>query len=382
MDNNPSASSGPVAVSDGDRGAQAPSAAAPPNQQTAAAAAPQADADPKPVNRPKQKKTIVTLAVGDRRDGTVTRVTDRQGAWVDIGTGKEGFLHKSQFLPYLRYNKEKLEAFQPSRHVRRGDRIHVWIHKLNRESNKIDLTLIRPDYKSIKSLKIGEKRHAVVKAVIDAAAFCDIGSDKDGFLPVSRLSQERVQDIHAVVKVGDEFDVWVTEVSMPKEKGSKWQIAVSKLSPDVKLISDLRRGARIKGTVKGFNDRGALLDVGVGIDAFMPLDEIDHHHVVNPADELEVGQEIEAMILMVSSRRRRLDVSRRRLLEPPDDEEIEDPFGLNDAPPMNAMELAFMKAQQGQGSRKGRKGRKRKGQGQGASSEQLDIIARTLKSGD
>ena len=379
MDNNSSASSGPVAVSDGNQGAQDLSTTAPrPNQQTADAAVQQAD--PKPVNRPKQKKTIVTLAVGDRRDGTVTRVTDRQGAWVDIGTGKEGFLHKSQFLPYLRYNKEKLEAFQPSRHVKRGDRIHVWIHKLNRETNKIDLTLIRPDYKSIKSLKIGEKRQAVVKAVIDAAAFCDIGSDKDGFLPVSRLSQERVQDIHAVVKVGDEFDVWVTEVSMPKEKGSKWQIAVSKLSPDVKLISDLRRGARIQGTVKGFNDKGVLLDVGVGVDAFMPLDEIDHHHVVNPADELEVGQEVEAMILMVSSRRRRLDVSRRRLLEPPDDEEFEDPFGLNDAPPMNAMELAFMKAQQGQGSRKGRKGRKRKGQA--ASSDQLDIIARTLKSGD
>ena len=375
MDNNPSSSSGPVTVSDGNRGAQDLSAAAPrSNQQTADAAEQQAS--PKPVNRPRQKKTIVTLAVGDRREGTVTRVADRQGAWVDIGTGKEGFLHKSQFLPHLRYNKEKLEAFQPSRHLKRGNRIHVWIHKLNRETNKIDLTLIRPDYKSIKSLKIGEKRQAVVKAVIDAAAFCDIGSDKDGFLPVSRLSQERVQDIHAVVKVGDEFDVWVTEVSMPKEKGSKWQIAVSKLSPDVKLISDLRRGARIQGTVKDFNDRGALLDVGVGVDAFMPLDEIDHHHVVNPADELEVGQEVEVMILMVSSRRRRLDVSRRRLLEPPDDEEIEEPFGANDAPPMNAMELAFMKAQQG--PRKGRKRRKRKGQG--PASEQLDIIARTLKS--
>ena len=112
----------------------------------------------------------------------------------------------------------------------------------------------------------------------------------------------------------------------------------------------------------------------------MPLDEIDHHHVVNAADELEVGQEVEVMILMVSSRRRRLDVSRRRLLDAPDDEEIEDPFGTNDAPPMNAMELAFMKAQQGQGARKGRKGRKRKDQV--SNSEQLDIITRTLQSGD
>jgi len=86
------------------------------------------------------------------------------------------------------------------------------------------------------------------------------------------------------------------------------------------------------------------------------------------------------MTLMVSSRRRRLDVSRRRLLDAPDDEEIGDPFGTNDAPPMNAMELAFMKAQQGQGSRKGRKGRKRKDQV--SDSEQLDIITRTLQSGD
>lgn len=379
MDNNPAPSPGQVTVSDGIQGAQDLATAAPrPNPQSADATVQQAG--PNAVKQPKQKKKIITLAVGDQRDGTVTRVTNRQGAWVDIGTGKEGFLHKSQFLPYLRYNKEKLEEFQPSRHLKRGDRIHVWIHKLNRETNKIDLTLIRPDYKSIKNLKVGEKRHGVVKAVIDAAAFCDIGSDKDGFLPVSRLSQERVQDIHAIVKVGDEFDVWVTEISMPKEKGSKWQIAVSKLSPEVKLISDLRRGARINGMVKGFNDRGALLDVGVGVDAFMSLDEIDHHHIVNAADELEVGQEVEVMILMVSSRRRRLDVSRRRLLDAPDDEEIEDPFGTNDAPPMNAMELAFMKAQQGQGARKGRKGRKRKDQP--SDTEQLDIITRTLQSGD
>ena len=339
----------------------------------------QKQSGPEPVTRAKQKKTIVTLAVGDRRDGTVTRVTDKQGAWVDIGTGKEGFLHKSQFLPYLRYNKEKLDAFLPSRQMKRGDRIQVWIHKLNRATNKIDLTLIRPDYKSIKNLKIGEKRSAVVKAVIESAAFCDIGSDKDGFLPVSRLSQERVQDIRNEIEVGDEFDVWVTEVSIPKGKGSKWQIGVSKMPPDVKLISDLHRGERIKGTVTGFSERGAMLDVGVGFDALMPLDEINHYHVVDASEELEVGQEVEVLVLMVSSRRRRLDVSRRRLLEPPEDEEIEDPLGFNEAPPMSAMEMAFMKAQQGQSGSKGKKGRKRKSQDSG--SEQMDIISRTLKSG-
>ncbi len=322
----------------------------------------------------KQKKTIVYLRKGDMRIGEVAKVLDKKGAFIDIGVGKDGFLPKHLIKPSFRSRHKNLDDVQASRFLQVGDKVRVWIDNLDRTKNDIRLTMIRPDFKPIKQLKVGEMRNAIVRSVMDYGAFVDIGSDKDALLPISRLSQATVADIHSELKEDDEFEVWVSEVRTPK--GEKWQINVTRLAPGVKVIEDLQIGSTETGTVTGFSDRGALLDVGVGTDALLPLREIEHFNVVDAAEELELGQEVEVLILRVSNRTRHIEVSRKRLLPPPEDDTVEIPPDEPVLQPMSAMEMAFMKARQQSG--KSRKKRKKRSQ----SFAQDDVLARMLDTKD
>ena len=327
----------------------------------------------------KRPKTVVVLRKGDKRSGVVTNVLENRGVHVDIGVGRDGFLPMRQLHHQLRYNQDRLEKAKIADYVHKGQRIDVWILNLDRDKNSILLTRVRPDFKSIHRLQVGDKRLGLVKTVKDYGAFVDIGSDKDGLLPVSRLSQHRVADIHKEIKEGDELEVWVTEVRLPK--GQKWQINLSRLSPDIKTINDLQRGTHIMGQVTGFNDRGATIDVQIGEDAFLPLDLIAHHHVDAASEELEIGQELEFFIVSVSPRKRQVVLSRKHLLSPPAEEEISTSIQADDTPPLSAMEMAFMKARQQQNSApRGKKRRKRSRFNQG--SAQDEAYARTLQSGD
>lgn len=337
---------------------------------------PGGDKPPSEAPKAKQpKKTVVLLRKGDMRVGTVKKVLDEKGAFIDIGVGKDGFLPKRQFRRQFRFNEAKLEGFQASKFLKEGEEKRVWIHNLDREKNDIILTLVRPDFKPIQKLQIGELRHGFVQTVLDFGAFVDIGSDKDALLPISRLSQERITDIHRELKEGDEIEVWISEVRTPK--GKKWQINVSGLPPDVKTIDDLLRGSKVSGKVTGFKKEGALIDLQVGEDALLPVGEIAYEFIEDASEELEVGQELELLVLRVNARRRLVEVSLKRLQAPPEEEEYEEKASA-ETTPLSAMELAFLKAQQSPGGTKKKKRKKSRAQ---ATQEQEDIIVRTLKSG-
>ena len=338
-------------------------------------AVPPIDAAPSDAAKLKQpKKTVVLLRKGDMRVGTVKKVLEEKGAFVDIGVGKDGFLPKRQFRPQFRFNGAKLEGFQASKYIKEGEERRFWIHNLDRDKNDIILTLVRPDFKPIQKLQVGEKRNGYVQSVLDFGAFVDIGSDKDALLPISRLSQEQITDIHRVIKEGDEVDVWISEVRMPK--GKKWQINVSGLPPEIKTIDDLQRGTKITGKVTGFKKEGALIDIQVGEDALLPIGEIAYDYIEDASEELNIGQELELLILRVYARRRHVEVSLKRLQPPPEEEEQEN-LAIDMGPPLSAMELAFIKAQQSDGSAKKRKRKKSQSD---SNQEQEDIFARTLKS--
>lgn len=325
----------------------------------------------------KREKTIVPLRKGDMRQGIVKRILEDRGARIDIGVGTEAFLPKRQFRSRFLFNPDKLEGFQASKYLRQGETIRVWIHHLDRAKNRIHVTLVRPDFKSIHKLQVGEKRLGYVRSVLDFGAFVDVGSDKEALVPVSRLSQQRVKDIHQELQEGDELEVWITEVHKPK--GEKWQINASCLPPGIMTIDDLRRGTNVTGTVKNFTKNGVLLDVQVGEDALLPLDEIAHETVTDAAAHLAVGQEIEVEITRVSSRRRVIEVSRKNMLPRPDAEDDGPHAPPPDEPYLNAMELAFKKAHREQAAAK-RKRRRRKDKTV-ASDERADILARTLQTG-
>ena len=62
------------------------------------------------------------------------------------------------------------------------------------------------------NLKVGDRMRAKVKTVISSGVFLNIAKNKDGYLHISELSSNRVENINDHVKVGDEFDVDIIKI--------------------------------------------------------------------------------------------------------------------------------------------------------------------------
>ena len=173
-----------------------------------------AESTPTPVAPPKgkqkqkvqtlpRKKIVKVLSVGMEVTGKVKRVSE-YGAFVDIGVGRDGLLHISE-LSTSRVRKV-------ADVVNEGDEITVWIKELDREKNRISLTMIPPGTKTIRDLEVGELVTGTVQRLTTYGAFVDIGMERDAMLHVKEMSDGYVARPEDVVKVGDEIETRVIGV--------------------------------------------------------------------------------------------------------------------------------------------------------------------------
>ena len=76
--------------------------------------------------------------------------------------------------------------------------------------------------------------------------------------------------------------------------------------------AEIKEGAKVSGTVRSLTDYGAFVDIG-GVDALLHIGDISWRRVGKPADELSVGQEIEARILKIDPEKRRISIGVKQL---------------------------------------------------------------------
>ena len=149
-------------------------------------------------------KKVVRLSVGQEMSGTIKQVTDF-GAFVDIGAGRDGLVHISE-LSAGRVNNVK-------EFVEEGQTVTVWIKRLNRERNRISLTMISPDTKTIRDLQEGELVEGVVSRMVPYGAFVDIGVGTDALLHVREMGNNFVQKPEDVVEVGEKMEVRIVTIN-------------------------------------------------------------------------------------------------------------------------------------------------------------------------
>ncbi len=165
---------------------------------------------PAPKGKPKQKiqtlprkKVVKVLSVGMEVTGKVKRVSE-YGAFVDIGVGRDGLLHISE----LSTNRvRKVDDL-----IKEGDEINVWIKELDRDKNRISLTMIAPGTKTIRDLAVGELVTGTVQRMTTYGAFVDIGLERDAMLHVKEMGDGFVAKPEDVVKVGDEIEARISGV--------------------------------------------------------------------------------------------------------------------------------------------------------------------------
>ncbi len=168
----------------------------------------------------KDGKRVRTLAVGQEVMGTVKRVSDF-GAFVDIGVGRDGLVHISE-LSVKRVGKV-------TDVINEGQVLPMWIKKLDRERNRISLTLIPPGTKTLRDVNQGDIVMGTVTRILPYGAFVDIGVGRDALLHVREMGERYIARPEEVVQIGETFEVRIIEV---QRRRGRIDLSIKGLRPE------------------------------------------------------------------------------------------------------------------------------------------------------
>lgn len=167
------------------------------------------------------------------------------------------------------------------------------------------------------NVAVGDRFTGTVKSITGYGAFVDLGA-VDGMVHISELSWERIKHPSEVVKVGDTIDVYVKAVDLEKHKISlgykkadenPWEILRNKYA-----VGDV-----VKVKIVSMTTYGAFAKIIPGIDGLIHISQIADRRIEKPADELKIGQEVDAKIIDIDFDKKRVSLSIRALLEKNDE---------------------------------------------------------------
>ena len=176
-----------------------------------------------------RRRIVKKLARGMQLQGKVTRVT-KFGAFVDIGVNTDGLVHISELAPY--------RVAKVTDVVNVGDEVTVWIKDLNKEENRISLTMIPPGTKTIRDLQVGEVVKGRVTRLEPYGAFVDIGIGKDALLHVREMAEGYVRHPGDIVSVGDEIEAKIVQVDVRRNRVDLSLKGLQPTEPEAEVVED------------------------------------------------------------------------------------------------------------------------------------------------
>lgn len=173
------------------------------------------------------------------------------------------------------------------------------------------------------SLHDGAIVHGIVKNITDYGAFVDLGGI-DGLLHITDIAWRRVKHPTEVVNVGDEVTAKVLKFDQEKNRVS---LGMKQLSEDpwIGLSRRYPQGTRLFGKVTNMTDYGAFVEIEQGIEGLVHVSEMDWTNKnVYPSKVVQLGDEVEVMILEIDEDRRRISLGMKQCKPNPWEE-----FALN-----------------------------------------------------
>jgi len=139
------------------------------------------------------------------------------------------------------------------------------------------------------------------------------------FIPISKLSLERVEDLSPFL--GQELEVRVFEANMDEDKlilSAKEILKERREQSRKKKLSDVREGQVFHGTVATIKDYGAFIDLGDGLSGLVHISQIAHNRIRHPGVVLQEGQEVDVKVIGIKDGK--ISLSIKALLEAPEEE--------------------------------------------------------------
>ena len=176
-------------------------------------------------------------------------------------------------------------------------------------------------------LQVGDIVEGTVMRFTDYGAFVDLGGI-DGLLHISEISWGKLKHPQEVLSIGDKVKVKI--LSMNDEKG-KISLGLKQTTPEPwSVINEKYQiGQVVNGKVVQIKEYGAFVELEPGLDGLVHISEVAHKRVNDIADELTVGQTVDAKILDIDTERKRISLSIKQTLDVPA-EEAEDDYPEED----------------------------------------------------
>ena len=154
-------------------------------------------------------KVTIALSRGQELQGKVKTITDF-GAFIDINLPQDGLVHISELS---RNRVEKVSDV-----VSVGQEVTVWVKSLDKERNRISLTMCKPVDRSYSQIQVGDVLEGTVTRIEKYGVFVDIGLEREGLVHVSELSHEFVRLPEDVVSVGHKVQVKVVKINKRRKQ--------------------------------------------------------------------------------------------------------------------------------------------------------------------
>lgn len=200
-----------------------------------------------------------------------------------------------------------------------GKELEFKVIKIDRKRNNIvvsrravlEETMGEDREKLLESLQEGTIVKGVVKNITDYGAFVDLGGI-DGLLHITDLAWRRVRHPSEVVNVGDEVEAKVLKFDREKMRVS---LGLKQLGEDpwVGISRRYPAGTRLFGKVTNLTDYGAFVEIEPGIEGLVHVSEMDWTNKnIHPSKVVQVGDEVEVMILEIDEDRRRISLGMKQ----------------------------------------------------------------------
>jgi small subunit ribosomal protein S1 len=161
------------------------------------------------------------------------------------------------------------------------------------------------------NLQEGAVVKGIVKNITDYGAFVDLGGI-DGLLHITDLAWRRVKHPSEVINVGDEVTAKILKFDQEKNRVS---LGMKQLSEDpwVGLSRRYPQGTRLFGKVSNLTDYGAFVEIEQGIEGLVHVSEMDWTNKnMYPSKMVQLGDEVEVMILEIDEERRRISLGMKQ----------------------------------------------------------------------
>ena len=168
----------------------------------------------------------------------------------------------------------------------------------------------------LETLSEGSVVKGIIKNITDYGAFVDLGGI-DGLLHITDLAWKRIKHPSELLSVGDEIESRVLKFDQEKNRVS---LGLKQLDEDpwVGLVRRYPAKTRVFGKVSNLTDYGAFIEIESGIEGLVHVSEMDWTNKnIHPSKAVQLGDEVEIMILEIDEDRRRLSLGMKQCKENP-----------------------------------------------------------------